>query len=190
MAMAQVFPLARTSLGRRTIPASVPLLGIRMVQLYTLVLRAADHLFNARQRTESIWFWIWIWSPLDSGVQSKSDSPLDSDSWVQIKSDSSLDSDSWVQSKSDSSLDSDSWVQIKSDSSLLGLGLLGPKQIGLLLGLGLPGPKQIGLLLGLGLLACSGCGFGGRAPPPLSRPSAWERAASLHKEGAGEVNVL
>ena len=59
-----------------------------------------------------------LWSPLDSKVQSKSDSSLDSDSWVQIKSDSSLDSDSWVQSKSDSSLDSDSRVQSKSDSSL------------------------------------------------------------------------
>jgi hypothetical protein len=29
---------------------------------------------------------------------------------------------------------------------------------------------RIGLLLGLGLLAYLGCGFGGRAPPPLSRP--------------------
>jgi hypothetical protein len=118
-----------------------------------------------RERTESIWFWIWIWSPLDSGVQSKSDSPLDSDSRAQSKPDSPLDSDSRVQSKSDSPLDSDSRAQSKSDSSLDSDSRV---------------RARIGLPLGLGLLAYSGCGFGGRAPPPpLSRPSAWERKSNL-----------
>jgi hypothetical protein len=63
-----------------------------------------------RKRTESIWFWIWIWSPLDSGAQSKSDSPLDSDPGVQSKSGSSLDSGSGPRARSDSGLDSGSWL--------------------------------------------------------------------------------
>jgi hypothetical protein len=72
----------------------------------------------------------WTRTLSDSLVQSKSDSPLDSDSGVQRQ----------TRFKPGSYLDSDSGVQRQIGLSL-GLGLRSPTEIGLFLGLGLWGPR-------------------------------------------------
>jgi hypothetical protein len=107
-----------------------------------------------------IWLGLGLLSPSGSGVQRKSGSYLDSGSRAQ-----------------------------RQIGLLLGLGLWGKNKIGLPLGLGLGlwSPRPVGLWFGLGLLVCSGFGFCGRVPPPLSRPSAWERVTS--PTGRGQVEL-
>ena len=139
--------------GTETPPKKYPLPVKREVQ--GVIIKEAE---------SPICFWIGLLSPTDSGVQRKSDSSLGSGSGVK-KIGLSLGLGFWSpkenralpwtrtpksKGKSGSSLDSDSEVRA----------------------------LKIGLWFGLQLLVRSGLGFGGQAPPPLSRHCAWERATS------------